>query len=142
MSFHDPRVGALLMVSSEGRGPLLRPESWRGLAVPLMLVSGSEDHSTFFKQPAEWRKDPFLFAPPGDRCLVWIDGAHHGFGGIVGPSILPGFGPPAPDHLTWVRSASTTFLDTYLLADPGAKEHLQGRSLQRASREKVTDGSR
>jgi predicted dienelactone hydrolase len=136
--FHDPRVRALLMVSSEGRGSLLQPGSWKELAVPMMLISGSEDHSQFFKQPAEWRKDPFLLAPPGDRYLVWIGGAHHGFGGIVGATLLPGFGPPNPEHLTWVKAASTAFLDAHVGDDPAAKAYLQGSGLQEATEGAVT----
>ena len=99
-SFADPRVAAVMLLSGQGVGEMLRRESWQVFRRPLFVMSGSADGPTRTGQPAEWRKQPYELSPPGDKYLVWVDGLDHGFGGITGVSINPRNKPNA-DHVAW-----------------------------------------
>lgn len=72
-------VKALLLLSPAGASDGsygLSPSSFSGLTVPLMTMTGSADPG-LHGQPAEWRTESYKFAPPGDKYLVFIQGATH-----------------------------------------------------------------
>jgi predicted dienelactone hydrolase len=78
-SVGDDRVKALLMLSPQGTGRLgLTELSWDDVRRPMMSVTGSQDGGGGGKG-AEWRKEPFLNAPAGDKYHCFIQGADHGF---------------------------------------------------------------
>ncbi|MHC5019946.1 MAG: alpha/beta hydrolase family protein [Planctomycetota bacterium] len=78
-SVGDDRVKALLMLSPQGTGRLgLSELSWDDVRRPMMTVTGSHDGGGGGKG-AEWRKEPFLNAPAGDKYHCFIQGADHGF---------------------------------------------------------------
>lgn len=81
-SFADKRVKALLLLSPQGRGQQgLTATSWNALTLPVMFVTGTNDQLMNGRGP-EWRREPFDFAPPGDKYLLFIKGANHfSFGG-------------------------------------------------------------
>jgi len=74
----DPRVRAVIAMSPQGLDPArgLTPESWASLRVPVMYMTGSNDRSGQ-AHDAAWRKDPFIYSPPGDKVFVSIEGAGH-----------------------------------------------------------------
>jgi len=133
-SVRDPRVKAVLLISPQGKGDLLDENSWKGLTVPAMTISGSKDDSGRTGKKAEWRKDPFKYAPGPDTYLVWIDGAHHGFGGITGLKIGGNSaGPKNADHVMLVQSTGLAFLDAYVKELKPAKAYLKADTLAEAS---------
>ena len=79
----DTRVQAVLLLSPQGRGQGLTEKSWDEVSIPMMVLSGSQIPSRRTHQPAEWRKDPFLFSPPGDKYLVWIDSLDRMYAGLI-----------------------------------------------------------
>jgi len=77
-SFADQRVKALLLLSPQGRGEQgLTASSWYSMTLPMMMMTGTNDTSPAHGKGPEWRRDPFDFAPPGDKYLVFIEGANH-----------------------------------------------------------------
>jgi hypothetical protein len=79
----DDRVQAALLLSPQDRGQGLTEESWEDVAGPLMVLSGSGIPSLRTGNPAEWRREPFTFSPPGDKCLVWIEGLAGTYAGLI-----------------------------------------------------------
>ena len=74
----DPRITAAIALSPEGTSEDLgfTSESFRGMTIPMMFMSGSLDRAAG-GQPGEWRKEAFQFAPAGGKYLVFIEGARH-----------------------------------------------------------------
>jgi predicted dienelactone hydrolase len=128
-SFADKRPKAILLISPQGKGPAQNDDSWRDCTRPMMVVSGPEDKTPIddprtVHDPTR-RQDPYRLSPPGDKYLVWIDGATHNFGGITGSFAWPGAGKPNAQHLQWVQQTTTAFWDAYLKHDPRAKQLLK-----------------
>jgi len=134
-SLRDKRVLAVAVISGQGRGPQFDATSFEKLAVPMICISGTEDRDPFGRQTPERRQDPFLLAPKGDKYLVWIQGAHHGFGGINGRIAWPGSGGANETHVSIVRASTLAFWDAYLKGDPNGKQYLASNRLTKAARE-------
>jgi predicted dienelactone hydrolase len=76
-SFADRRVRAILVMSGQGRGQQgLTQRSWAPLTCPMMTMTGSRDQGASGQGP-EWKKEPFDFAPAGNKYHVFIEGANH-----------------------------------------------------------------
>jgi predicted dienelactone hydrolase len=116
-SFGDPRVRCILPVSAQGTGQQgLTEGSWKNLKLPMMTITGSRDQGAG-GQGSEWKKEPFTFSPPGDKYLLFIEGANHvSFGG---------FGGRESDITRVVKAATLAYWDAYLRGDAGAKASLQ-----------------
>ncbi|HEY2325105.1 MAG TPA: hypothetical protein VGJ82_19765 [Thermoanaerobaculia bacterium] len=72
----DPRVKAAVVFSPQGTGSLgLTNESWKGVSIPMMYVTGSLDY--FMAGDAKPRHDPFAYSPAGDKYFVSFNGARH-----------------------------------------------------------------
>ena len=112
--FSDPRPQAVLLISPQGTGESLVPQSWKSLERPALVITGTNDKSPRNGKGHLWRKEIFDHAPEGDRYLLMIDDAHHGFGGITGKRRFPGSGPASESHVNYVKSASTAFWDLFL----------------------------
>lgn len=127
--FVDGRVRAVLLISPQGQGPDgLNENSWKRCATPMMTITGSEDGGRN-GQPATWRTEPFQNCPPGEKYLVWIQGAHHNFGGISGRA-LQFLGPENVEHVNLVIMASLAFWDAYLQRNSAAREYLVSRGIE------------
>lgn len=74
----DPRVRAVVAMSPQGlRGASgFTAESWRGVNVPVMFMTGSRDLGLEGQTP-EWRRAAFENSPAGDKYFVVINGARH-----------------------------------------------------------------
>lgn len=155
--FRDPRAKAVLMLSGPGcDGSVLTNRSWREMAVPLMVFAGSMDPGVSITKGTMWRAEPYLFAPAGDKYLVYIHGAKHL--SYIGPifdrtmrdpasrgplerwfrrvarsasRIIPGVDRTGPFDYT--RIASTAFWKAYLCGDDLAKSFLTCRALDEYS---------
>lgn len=77
VSYADPRVSAVVALSPQGPGAAsgLNRESFAGLAVPALFVTGTNDGGTTELETADWRQEAFRLAPAGDKWLVVIEGA-------------------------------------------------------------------
>jgi len=126
-SFADRRVKCVLLLSPQGKGTLFREDSWSTLTKPVLILTGSNDTGRNGQRP-EWRLDPYKYSPKGDRYLVWIEGAHHGFGGISGAK-WRGAGPRNDEHVRIVRQASLAFFDAFVKGDWKAKAWLRAGKL-------------
>jgi len=75
--FVDPRISCALLLSAQGPGKLgLTDKSWTFLRRPMMIITGSDDLGLGGEDP-QWRKQPYLLSPPGDKYFVFIQGANH-----------------------------------------------------------------
>ena len=121
-SFRDERVQCILAISGQGTGQQgLTRTSWDALQLPMMTLTGTRDRGVG-GQDVEWKKEPFTFAPEGDKYLVVIDGANHfSFGGALGlrDSAITDI----------VKRCTTHFLDAHLKASEQAKVYLQSDQL-------------
>lgn len=72
----DSRVKAAVVFSPQGTGSLgLTQESWKGLNIPMMFITGSLDYVT--TGDAKPRHDPFAYSPAGDKYFVSFNGGRH-----------------------------------------------------------------
>ncbi|MFQ5722923.1 MAG: alpha/beta hydrolase family protein [Terriglobia bacterium] len=140
----DPRPRAFLLLSAQGHGTGLgfTEESWQDFTRPMMNMTGSRDLAVGGQGP-EWRKDPFEFAPPGDKYHVYIEGAHHGsfIGNLRGGAAawlrgetLQGEALKEQEAIfVWVKVACLAFWDAYLKDDREASDYLASDALPRLS---------
>ena len=115
-SFADPRVRCIMPVSAQGTGQQgLTESSWASLKLPMLTMTGSRDQGAGGQGP-DWKKEPFTFSPPGDKYLLFIEGANHvSFGGFGG----------RPSEITEVvKATALAFWDAYLKDDANAKASL------------------
>jgi predicted dienelactone hydrolase len=135
-SFRDPRVKCTLLISPQGVGGLFHEDSWKDYPVPALVITGSEDTSPINDTKPENRLDPYRLGPDGRMHLVWIDGAHHNFGGISGAR-YPGAGPPDEGKVWVVQQASLAFFDAFVKGDEAARKWLEEGELSKTDRAKV-----
>lgn len=77
--YADPRVKAIVAMSPQGpagdRG--LTRESWAGLEIPALFMTGNRDRGIGETETPEWRREAFALSPAGDKWFVSIQGARH-----------------------------------------------------------------
>jgi predicted dienelactone hydrolase/CubicO group peptidase (beta-lactamase class C family) len=115
--FMDARVDAALLLSPQGRGQELNEKSWEEIDKPMLVAAGSKMPSRRTSNPPEWRTEPYLFAKPGDKYLLWIEGMNPGYAGLCRGDI-------APEPATFVRDVTTAFWDAHLKGDAQARQRL------------------
>ena len=148
-SFSDERPRALMLLSPQGKTQNgLTESSWKKMTRPTMSMTGSNDTGVM-GQLASWREDPFTYSPPGDKYLVFIDGAFHmSFTGALAQADNPQLARrPIVARLVgrtdqkaifdYVKIASIAFWDAYLKNDANAKAYLKSNSLCDYSRKSV-----
>jgi predicted dienelactone hydrolase len=157
-SFRDGRINALLLLSGQGMtgpGAGFHRNSWDNMDLPTMVQTGSYDNSPRTRQTSASRRHPFEYAPPGDKYLVYIEGAMHmSFTGRASGD-EPGLAARwleqylgTPDFETaleydqraifdYVKMSSLAFWDAYLKDDPEAKEWLASDKLTALSQGQV-----
>jgi predicted dienelactone hydrolase len=135
-SFRDPRAKCTLLISPQGVGGLFREDSWKDYPVPALVITGSNDTSPINDTKPEDRLAPFKLGPDGRMHLVWIEGAHHGFGGISGAR-FPGAGPKDEGQVWVVEQASLAFFDAFVKGDDAAAKWLRDGELAKTDRAKV-----
>ncbi|MCC6796509.1 MAG: hypothetical protein IT366_15420 [Candidatus Hydrogenedentes bacterium] len=154
--FSDPRPRGVIIISGPGRDDMgLTRDSWDEFIKPLLVMAGSRDPG-YLPSGTMWRAEPYHFAPPGDKYLLYLRGAHHL--SYVGPVIdIPSRDPaqrgpianwvrtaarsvakvlPAVDQtglFDYSRIASLAFLDAYVKDDASAIAFLQSKELERYS---------
>ena len=128
--FTDPRVDAALLLSPQGRGQELNEKSWEEIDKPMLVAAGSRMPSRRTSNPPEWRTEPYRFAKPGDKYLLWIEGMDAGYAGLcIGDEIDLG---PA----TFVRDVTTAFWDAHLGSDARARQRLRAWPVPEADKKR------
>jgi predicted dienelactone hydrolase len=127
----DARVKAILALSPAGadQGGLTK-ESFKGLKLPMMTVTGSND-TTGEKQDAAWKKQAFELAPEGSKYHIVIEGASNN--SFTAPRRNFGRGgqnQPADPTFDWVKTSTLQFWNATLKADEAAKTWLGGEGLK------------
>jgi len=133
-SFADPRIDAAILISGQGTNRrALTKDSWAEINKPMMVITGSKDTARIGNETPETRQDPFRYAPPGDKYLIFIEGATHS--SYTGQANAMRLDPDQPDADTLkmveqvTASGTLAFWDAFLRADPQAREYLAGQSL-------------
>lgn len=158
-AYLDPRVRAVLAVSGPGAGQQgLTERSWRKVYVPMLTVTGSRDTGAGGKGP-EWKRQSFDLSRPGDKYLLFLEGAsQYSFGGELagGGLAAGGLGPGMRARLAGgrrvgfgggmlagqdrlfeaMKRTTLDFWNAYLKDDPKAKVELTTTRLSR-----LTDGT-
>lgn len=133
VSFLDKRIKAVLLVSPSGSTRILTGESFKRLSLPALVITGDNDDSPIKGQEGKkgaWRREVYDRAPAGDKYLLWINDAHHNFGGITGPAKWTGAGPANAAQVELVTSTCLAFLDAYVRGDADAKAYLAAAQKQ------------
>jgi len=134
--FMDPRVDAVLLLGPHGRGQELNENSWEEVDKPMLVAVGSRMHSRRTSNPAEWRTEPYRFAKPGDKYLLWVEGMDGGYAGLCAGDEID----PAPAG--FVRDVTTAFWDAQLKGDAQARQRLHAWPVPEADRERFRLESR
>jgi hypothetical protein len=94
-----------------------------GVAIPWMIMTGTEDDSPVGNATPQSRREVFAALPPGGKYeLVLFQGEHQAFGDRV----LPGSKRPRdPNHHRVVLALSTAFFDAFLNQDATAQAWLE-----------------
>ena len=128
--FMDPRVDAVLLLGPHGRGQELNEKSWEEIHKPMLVAVGSRMLSRRTSNPAEWRTEPYCFAQPGDKYLLWIEGMDGGYAGLCAGDKID----PAPAG--FLREVTTAFWDAHLKGDTQAHQRLQAWPVPAADKER------
>lgn len=134
-TFGDDRIRAFAIISPQGTGRLMDEQSYATLRAPALFVTGSHDEVGANPPPYTWRLQPFLFAPPHDKYLLFIDGAYHNFGGISGRNFRWS-GAPDPEQVAVIQRTTLAFFEAYLKNDLAALDYLRHNQLASLSRGK------
>jgi alpha-beta hydrolase superfamily lysophospholipase len=122
-TMREQRVGAVILLSPQGRGNGKNPDAWSEIRVPMLVITGSGDNSRRTRQGAQWRTDAFHLSALGDKYLLWIEGLDARYGGLVG-------GDPAGPANAGAREAvlrtTALFWDAHLKGDHDAGVALIG----------------
>lgn len=142
----ESRAKAFLAISPSGVSPGVPTTALTAMRGPMMMITGTHDGGRK-DQDAKWRLGAWDALTPGQKWLVWVDGAYHNFGGISGatadrmPAALRGMGSMGganAKHLAIVQSATLAYWDATLRGDSTASRYLEGKSLEKGGGVKVT----
>lgn len=139
-SYADERFKAAVIVSGQGTtNRMFTDESWSEVSKPMLVMTGSEDQVAISNDTPASRREPFEKSKPGDKYLVFIEGATHS--SYQGKTALEGLGRNKGTDfamITRVTSSSIqAFLDAYLTENLKAREYLAGDGLVRLSKGKT-----
>ena len=144
-SYADPRIKAGILISPQSTGSgVLTKDSWSELSLPMLVVTGAQESTPgaagFSKETPLTRREPFDLARPGDKFLIFIQGATHS--SFAGQNAANALGEkPETDVGTitdTLASGVIAFLDDYLKQDKAAKDYLAGDGIKTVSQGKAT----
>ena len=118
-SHADPRITAAILISGQGTANRsFTKDSWSDITGPMMVIAGSLDTSPISDETPESRREPYDYATPGDKYLIYIEGATHGSYQGKGLATLLRESPTTDIAVITaaVSSATTAFFDCYLKA--------------------------
>jgi predicted dienelactone hydrolase len=141
----DGRVRCALVLSGQGfsgGGSAFTEDSWKGVDIPMFVMTGSLDWSDKTRQTVESRQDPYRYAPAGSKYLAVIEGAAHmSFTGraakleegidarwiegyLGGPEVDAVEGYDQEAIFGWIQQSTLAFWDLYLKGDEAAAAFL------------------
>ncbi len=132
-SYADRRPKALVIVSPQGPGKGFSKDSYKSIVRPSLFVTGTKDESPRHDGGAAWRLGAYHACGSKDKRLLFVHGAHHGFGGISGVKRYRSRGPDDPQQVGAVRSGALAMWDAYLKDDKQARAFLAGDAMKRAT---------
>lgn len=137
-SVGDPRFKAAIVISGQGTvNRMLTRDSWNELARPFLVITGSRDVVTISRETPESRQEPFLLSRPGQKFLVFIEGATHS--SYAGKATLPAVDAEEVSDadlrmITGVTASATlAFWDAYLENDEHGRDYLGSDELAKFS---------
>ena len=142
-SVGDPRIDAAILISGQGTtNRMFIDQSWNELSKPMLVITGSKDIAAIGSETPASRREPFEKAKPGDKYLVFIDGATHSSYQGRGPAARLDREQPTDAELEMITSvtssATLAFLDLYLKDAPAARAYLGSEALVAFSGKKAT----
>jgi predicted dienelactone hydrolase len=142
-SHGDARVRAAILVSGQGTSNrMFTPDSWSELSKPMLVVTGSKDVAAIGNETPASRREPFDRAKPGDKYLLFIEGATHSSYQGRGAGLL--LDREVPDRATLEMITSVTasvtlaFLDAYIKDDRAARAYLASDAVKTLSSNNAT----
>lgn len=132
-SLLDKRVKAILALSPAGpdQGGLTK-ESFKGIKVPAMNITGSED-TTGEGQDAAWKKKAFELSGEGSYQVVIEGAGNNSFTAPRRSFRRGGEAPPTDYTFDWVKTSTLHFLNATLKGDEKSREWLSGDALKTSS---------
>jgi predicted dienelactone hydrolase len=142
-SVGDKRIDAAILISGQGTtNRMFTDQSWNGLSMPMLVITGSKDVAAVGSETPASRREPFDRAKPGDKYLVFIEGATHSSYQGKGPGLGLDRERPSDAELKMITSvtssATLAFLDLYLKDDAAARAYLESEALVAFSGKKAT----
>jgi pimeloyl-ACP methyl ester carboxylesterase len=124
---YDERFQAAVLLSAPGpEMKEMAANAFDGLRRPLIATGGTNDVGRVDlgdRTPAEWRRQAFMLAPPGDKYSVITAGSDHYLGGLICNAERGG--EPDYEAVAIVRAMTTAFLDAYIKNDADALSFLK-----------------
>ena len=133
-SVGDARIDAAVLISGQGTtNRMFTDQSWSELSKPMLVITGSKDIAAIGSETPASRREPFDRAKPGDKYLVFIEGATHSSYQGKGPGLRLDREQPSDAELEMITSvtssATLAFLDLYLKDGPAARAYLESEAL-------------
>ena len=142
-SYGDARIKAAILISGQGTtNRLFTADSWNDLSKPMMVITGSKDVAPIGRETPSSRREPFERAKPGNKYLLFIEGATHSSYQGKGRALQLDRDAPGDEALTMITSVTASamlaFLDAYLKDEGSAKAYLASDALTVFSRKQAT----
>ena len=121
-SSEESRFKVLLMISDPGTMTLMPKDPWKGVRIPTLISTGTEDFSdvgsTRVKSPFKYEVPVSLRRSFAPHHYLLIDKADHYLGGLICRTDVPG--PPQYEALDIAAKSSIVFLNAYVKNDKNA----------------------
>jgi predicted dienelactone hydrolase len=140
-SYAQTRFKSAVLISGQGtKTRLFTEESWNEIDKPMLVISGTLDTVESTRDTPESRCEPFEFARPGQKYLVFIEGAtHSSYGGYARMRSKSDEDVGDVGMISRVTTCSVhAFLDSTLMNDEKARAYLDSESLVELSKGKTT----
>ncbi|MFD4639250.1 alpha/beta hydrolase family protein [Lentzea sp. NPDC058436] len=125
VSLKDERIRAGVLLGATGRGdavsdyvrehyPFMLTTDFSEMSTPALVVAGDADASEHLTTAGpDWHADPYHLAP-GQKDLLTLFGAEHGFGGVSGYDVAETT-DESPERVATVLRLTTAYLRSQLL---------------------------
>lgn len=139
----DARIACGIVISGQGlTNRMMTKESWSELEKPMLVITGSKDVARISDETPESRRHPYEYAKPGDKYLLFMEGAtHSSYQGRVKLRALEGDNPDDATLKMITRATGSTtqaFLDAYVKKNDAAKSYLVSASIPKVTEGKAT----